>query len=101
MDTKRRGQALIELAFGMFALALVLSTLFAFATYIVQSLNAQRTVRSSAGESALTSSTTGATRTETEEATFDAIAAEYIFGSSTIKIKETVYLPPLTLVPTE
>lgn len=101
MDTKRRGQALIELALGMFALALVFSALFAFATYIVQSLNAQRTVRAAAGKSALSSSTSGATRTETAEATFDAVAADYIFGSNRLKIKETVYIPPLTLVPTE
>ena len=42
MDIKlRRGQALMELAVGMFTLALVVSALVAFAIYIVKSLEAQ------------------------------------------------------------
>lgn len=98
MDTKkRRAQALIELALGMFALALVLSALFAFATYVVKSLDAQRKVRAQAGQSALASSTVGATSTETAEATFDTLATDYVFGFERVKIKEKVYLPPFKI----
>ena len=44
----RRGQALMELAVGMFALALVVSALCGFALYIVKSLRVQNSLRSSA-----------------------------------------------------
>lgn len=44
----RRGQALMELAVGMFALALVVSALCGFALYIVKSLKVQNSLRSSA-----------------------------------------------------
>ena len=44
----RRGQALMELAAGMFALALVVSALCGFAIYIVKSLRVQNSLRSSA-----------------------------------------------------
>lgn len=98
MDTKKfRAQALVELAMGMFALALVLSALFAFAAYIVKSLDAQREVRAKTGRSALASSANGATSTETREVTFDALAADYVFGSKQTKIEEKVYLPPLKI----
>ncbi len=98
MDTKKcRAQALVELAFGMFALALVLSALFAFATYVVKSLDVQREVRAEAGRSALSSSANGATSVKNDEATFDSLATDYVFGSESVKIKEKVYLPPLKI----
>ena len=43
-----KGQALMELAVGMFALALVVSALCGFAIYIVKSLRVQNSLRSSA-----------------------------------------------------
>lgn len=44
----RRGQALMELAVGMFAIALVVGCLCAFAVFIVKSLRVQNSLRSSA-----------------------------------------------------
>ena len=41
----RNGQALMELAVGMFALALVVSALCAFATYVTRSLKMQNSLR--------------------------------------------------------
>ena len=41
MVTDRKGQALLELAVGMFTLTLLVSALVAFAIYIVGSLKAQ------------------------------------------------------------
>lgn len=47
-----KGQALMELAVGMFALALVVSALCGFAIYIVKSLRVQNSLRSSAPQPA-------------------------------------------------
>lgn len=44
----RRGQAMMEMAIGMFALALIVSVLCAFAIYFVKSLRVQNSLRSSA-----------------------------------------------------
>lgn len=48
----RRGQAMMELAMGMFAVALVVAMLCTFATYIVKSLRVQNAARSSRSEPA-------------------------------------------------
>jgi len=50
----RSGQAMIELAIGMFVFALVLSALFTFAAIIPESIRAQNMVRKLAGRDALT-----------------------------------------------
>ena len=44
----RRGQALMELAVGMFAIALVVGCLCVFAVFIAKSLRVQNSLRSSA-----------------------------------------------------
>lgn len=96
---KRRGQALIELALGMFALALVLAALFAFAAYSVQSLDAQRKARSEAGTRAVAAGFTATERTARRTVELDALAADYVFGrkEKKIEITEKVYFPPLKL----
>ena len=43
----RRGQAMMELAVGMFAIALVVSALCAFAVFMAKSLRVQNSLRSS------------------------------------------------------
>ena len=43
----RRGQAMMELAVGMFAIALVVSVLSVFAVFIAKSLKVQNSLRSS------------------------------------------------------
>ena len=48
----RRGQAMTELAFGMFAFALVVSALTTFAVYIARSLRVQNSARGPAPERA-------------------------------------------------
>lgn len=47
----RRAQAMVELALGMFALALVVSVLCTFAVYISRSLRVQNSTRSTRVES--------------------------------------------------
>ena len=78
-----RGQALMELAVGMFALALVVSALCGFSLYIVKSLRAQNSLRSGTGRSSVT-----------DKVEFDAFAAEHVFGAKTLKIREKVEMPP-------
>lgn len=94
---KRRGQALVELALGMFALALVFSALFAFAAYIVQSLDAQRDARAKAGTHALNAGGNGATHAETRDVPMDELAGKYIFAKPAVTVEETVYLPSMKI----
>ena len=44
----RRGQAMMELAAGMFAITLIVSSLCAFAVFMAKSLKVQNSLRSSA-----------------------------------------------------
>ena len=81
----RRGQALMELATGMFALALVVSMLCGFAVYIAKSLKLQNSVRVGS-----------ASTTETVEVSD--FAAEYVFGTDTLKISEKVVMPTRTIL---
>lgn len=81
----RRGQALIELAIGMFTLALVVSALCGFAVYIARSLRVQNSQRGRSPESA-------------EPVEVGRFAADYVFGSETLKIKEPFYMPETVIV---
>ena len=49
LSLSRRGQALMELAVGMFAFALVVTALCGFAVYIAKSLKMQNSLRTGAG----------------------------------------------------
>lgn len=83
MATERRGQALMELATGLFALALVVSALCGFAVYIAKSLEAQNSLRSGSGGTSIKSA-----RVDVEE-----FAAKNVFGVKTLKIEEKVVMP--------
>lgn len=92
----RPGQAMIELALGMFALALVLAALFGFSTYILKSLDQQRTMRREAGVSALNGIGTGYLSSSRHDAVeVDPLAAKYIFGSERVDVRESVHLPSM------
>ena len=81
----KRGQALMELAVGMFALALVVSALAGFAVYIAKSLRSQNTVRSSFKSSDTT-------------VEVDKFAAEWIFGKEKMDVREKVVMPETTIL---
>lgn len=92
----RRGQAFMEMALGMFAFALVLAALFGCADYILCSLEMQRTLRAEAGRSALVSSGgEGALSTASAHETVEVepLAAEYVFGSEEVEVREEVHIP--------
>jgi hypothetical protein len=75
----RKAQAMVELAVGMFALALVVSALAGFAVYIAKSLRAQNMARSSSPSSD--------TRVDV-----GAFAGEWVFGRQKLEVQEKV--PP-------
>ena len=75
MRTKQ-GQALMELAVGMFTLALLLSAIFAFTHYIARSLEIQNHLRSPGRA------------TYADKIELDDFAAEKVFGSRNLHIKE-------------
>jgi len=80
----RRGQALMELAIGMFALALVVCALCGFAMYIAKSLKVQNHLR------------TGGPKSDSLEV--EDFAAEHIFGTRKIPIKEKLQFPETTIL---
>jgi hypothetical protein len=94
----KKGQALVELALGMFALALVLSAIFSFTRYIVTSLDVQRKARVKAGVAAFSAGAAendSAVATETQKVNVEKMSAEYIFGREEVDVKERVVIPGL------
>lgn len=84
----KRGQALMELAVGMLALALVVTLLASFAVYIAKSLHAQNHLRHGSGGSS----------TKTDTVVVGDFAAKYFFGKDTLKIRERVEMPTTAIV---
>lgn len=98
MDT-RRGQAFMEMALGMLALALVLSALFAFTMYILSSLEMQGDLRAAAGRGALEAG--GMDESYSSKISHDTVevepfAASYIFGTSSVEVREEVHIPVMS-----
>lgn len=79
-----RGQALMELAVGLFALALVVSALCGFAHYIAKSLRVQNELR------------VGGRRSDSVE--ISSWAAQHVFGAETLKISEKLNWPSTTIL---
>lgn len=76
----RRGQALLELAVGLFAFALVVSVLTTFSTVIVRSLSMLNSLR------------TGST-VQSESVEVDAFAEKTFTGESSITLRERLVFP--------
>ena len=93
---RNRGQALVELAIGMVAVALVLSALFSFAKCILAALDIQRDIRADAGKEAFSSSS-GGSKSETRTVALSGPAEREIFRGGAAKLKDSVYLPPMKL----
>ena len=87
----RRGQALMELAVGLFALALVTSALCAFAVYIATSLKAQNDLRSGLGHG-------GGSNEKSDSVEVADFAEEHLFGRATLEIRERVVMPSTQIV---
>lgn len=94
----RRGQALYELTIGIFTLALVASAIFAFTEYIAKGLKIHRRLRAKAGTRAMWSVSADGTfvsASSSESFNPDPLAAEQVFGKTTVNIKETVKMPAM------
>jgi len=92
----RRGQAFVELAIGMFALALTLAALFGYAAYIVGALDMGRRLRAEAGTDAMGSvggDGAFARAADADTVVMEPMAAEYVFGREEVEIEESVHLP--------
>ena len=87
----RRGQALMELAVGMLALALVVSLLCGFAVYIARSLKAQNSLRTGIG-------TGGGANAKSDFVEIDDFSEKYAFGLPNLQIKEAVEMPSTAIV---
>ena len=81
----RRGQALMELTVGLFALALVASALCGFAVYIAKSLRMQNSLRVGASW-------------QHDEVEVSDFAAKYVFGTDTLRISEEVKMPQTVIL---
>ena len=92
------GQAFMEMALGMLALALVLASLFGFTSYILSSLEMQRDLRADAGRGALEAG--GGDEADSAKTAHDVVeveqfAADYVFGSSEVEVQEEVHIPAM------
>ena len=84
----RRGQALIELAVGLFTLALVASALCGFAVYIARSLEAQNELRTTAG----------GTNSRSDSVDVGDFSSRYVFGTDVLNIRERIEMPERTIL---
>lgn len=99
MVTERKGQAFMEMAIGMFALALVLSALFGFTSYILSSLEMQSELRADAGRAALGAGggdEAYSSRIENDTVEVEPFAAEYVFGTTEVEVREEVHIPAMS-----
>lgn len=74
----------MELSVGMFTLALVVLALCGFATYVAKSLEVQNKLR------------VGGKRSDTVDVSSP--LSEYVFGSETLRISETLAWPQTTIL---
>lgn len=98
IDGFHRGQAFVELALGMLALALVLASLFGFTAYILQSLDMQRDLRADAGRGALNAGggdESYSSKTAHGTVVVEPFAATYVFGEREVEVKEEVHIPAM------
>ena len=93
----RRGQAFVEMAIGMFALALVVSALVAFLSYIVKSLDLMRTSRADAGTAAMGSSFGSVHVSRRDVVEVEPFAEEHLFGTKTLTVREDVWMTPMKI----
>lgn len=81
----KKGQSLTELMIGVFALALLVTSLCAFAEYIVKSLKMQNSLRVGASS-------------QQDQVELNDFSAEKVFGTSVLKIREKVEMPSMIIM---
>ena len=99
----RRGQAMYEMAIGMFLLVLMAGAVFAFGEIMLTSLEQQDRIREEAGRKALDSYAPPDVRVRfssshgNDTVEVEPIAAEYFFNSQDIKVQNEVHIPVMSL----
>ena len=107
LNGRRRGQAMYEMAIGMFLLVLMATALFSFGEIILTSLEQQDRIREEAGRKALDAVAPPDVRVRfvsshgNDSVTVEPIAADYLFDSQEIKVKNEVHMPVMGLGETE
>ena len=81
----RRAQAMVELAIGMFAVALVISAVTLFAVFIARSLREQNSAR-------------GPSPVHADPVEVDAFAETYFAGRKTLSTNERVDMPSTVIM---
>ena len=100
---RRRGQAMFEMAIGMFLLVLMATALFSFGEIILISLEQQDRIREEAGRKALDAVAPPDVRVRfmsshgNNSVTVEPIAADYFFNSQEVKIQNEVHMPVMGL----
>ena len=100
---RRRGQAMYEMAIGMFLLVLMAGALFSFGEIVLTSLDQQDRIREEAGRKALDSFAPDEVRVRfvsshgNDAVTVEPIAAEYFFDSQEIKVQNEVHMPVMAM----
>lgn len=100
---RRRGQAMFEMAIGMFLLVLMATALFSFGEIILTSLEQQDRIREEAGRKALDAVAPPDVRVRfmsshgNDSVTVEPIAADYFFNSQEVKIQNEVHMPVMGL----
>ena len=100
---RRRGQAMYEMAIGMFLLVLMAGALFSFGEIMLTSLDQQDRIREEAGRKALEAYAPDGVRVRfvsshgNDSVTVDPIAADYLFDSQDIKVRNEVHMPVMAM----
>ena len=102
-NRSRRGQAMFEMAIGMFLLVLMATALFSFGEIILTSLEQQDRIREEAGRKALDAVAPPEVRVRfvsshgNDSVTVEPIAADYLFDSQEVKVVNEVHMPVMGL----
>ena len=100
---RSRGQAMYEMAIGMFILVLVAGALFSFGDIMLTSLEQQDRIREEAGRKALDAYAPDGVRVRfasshgNDTVTVEPIAAEYLFDSQEVKVQNEVHMPVMAM----
>ena len=99
----KRGQAMYEMAIGMFLLVLMAGALFSFGAIMTTSLEQQDRIREEAGRKALEAYAPDDVRVRfvsahgNDSVPVEPIAAEYFFDSEEVKVQNEVHMPVMAM----
>ena len=99
----KRGQAMYEMAIGMFLIVLCAGALFSFGEIILTSLDQQDRIREEAGRKALETYAPEDVRVRfvsahgNDSVTVEPVAADYFFEREDVKVLNEVHMPAMAI----